>query len=80
MRLESDDAGRFVQIAPVNRTPGYEETDGVLVFLADADLRACEIDPTSTDYVGVRITPNGRIRLYEATHADGGILLSDECE
>ena len=66
MRIDNHDIGRFVQTAPVNRTDGFEECDGIIVFFGDADLRACGINPDSTDFVGVRITSEGRVILYEA--------------
>jgi len=70
MRLESDGVGRFVEVARVNRSDGYEKTDGILVFFGDADLRAGGIDPDLTDFVGVRVADDGRVYLYEAAHAD----------
>jgi hypothetical protein len=40
-----------------------------MIHLTDAELRACEIDPEKTDWVGVRVTPGGDLSLYEALHA-----------
>ena len=69
METKAERKGRFVQTAPVNRAEEFERTGGIMVYLSDADLRACGVDPDVTDYVGVRITESGGLSLYEARHA-----------
>jgi len=69
MESESDRAAQFVQTSRVNPSDGAGNTGGIMIHLTDAELRACEIDPGKTDWVGVRVTPGGDLSLYEALHA-----------